>query len=72
MAGDPLVALMLLGMGYDEVSVAPQFVPEVKFAVRNTTLERATALADEVRKQRSANDVRAVLDEARANLYRNH
>jgi phosphotransferase system enzyme I (PtsP) len=44
-ADDPAVAIALLGMGYDSVSVAPNFVSEIKYAVRRTTLAEARGLA---------------------------
>jgi phosphotransferase system enzyme I (PtsI) len=48
MAADPILAPLLLGMGVDELSVAPQAVPLVKDVVRNVTYERARGLAEAV------------------------
>ncbi len=61
-AGDPAMTLLLLGLGFDSVSVAPQFVPEIKFAVRNTSFDAAQGLAREVLAQGTAADVRAILE----------
>lgn len=44
-ASDPLVALVLLGMGYHSVSVSPQFLDEIKYAVRRCSFERAQEAA---------------------------
>ena len=49
-ADDPATALMLLGMGFDAVSVAPNFCPEIKYAVRAHLVERE---ARELRSPRS-------------------
>jgi phosphoenolpyruvate-protein phosphotransferase (PTS system enzyme I) len=45
MAGDALMAPLLLGMGVDELSVVPQAVPLVKDAIRSVTRVQAEALA---------------------------
>lgn len=45
MAGDPLLAPLLLGLGVDEISVNPRSVPMVKDVIRNLTYEQAQALA---------------------------
>lgn len=68
-ASDPLIALVLLGLGYDSVSVAPHFVPEIKYLLRRTTLARAKELAVAVTSERRGKDVRKLLREARRELY---
>ena len=45
MAGDPLLTPLLLGLGVDELSVAPPSVPQIKFLVRRTKMSEATDLA---------------------------
>jgi phosphotransferase system enzyme I (PtsI) len=45
MAGDPVLALLLLGMGVDELSVSPPMVPQIKFLLRRLKLEEARQLA---------------------------
>jgi phosphotransferase system enzyme I (PtsP) len=44
-ASDPAVALLLLGMGFDALSVSPAALPRVKWAVRGTNLARMHSLA---------------------------
>jgi phosphoenolpyruvate-protein phosphotransferase (PTS system enzyme I) len=44
MAGDPLMTPLLVGMGVDELSVAPVAVPLVKDAIRQITYEEAKEL----------------------------
>jgi phosphoenolpyruvate-protein phosphotransferase (PTS system enzyme I) len=69
LASDPLNALVLLGLGYHSVSVAPHFVPEIKYLLRSTTMEKARELAEAVTSQRRARDVRELMREAREELY---
>jgi phosphotransferase system enzyme I (PtsI) len=45
MAGEPVLAPLLLGLGVDELSVAPSLVPAVKFLVRRLKLSEARELA---------------------------
>jgi len=45
MASDPLSVIMLVGLGYDTLSVSPQDLPLVKWVVRNVPLESARAAA---------------------------
>lgn len=47
-AGDPLYAILLLGMGMDQLSVAPTALPEIKFMVRNLDMKDAKELADTI------------------------
>lgn len=46
MAGDPLLIPLLLGLGVDELSVAPPAVPRIKYLIRRLKLSEAAALAD--------------------------
>ena len=46
MAGDPVLAPLLLGLGVDELSVAPPLVPSIKFLIRRLKMEEAKKLAD--------------------------
>jgi phosphotransferase system enzyme I (PtsI) len=45
MAGDPVLAPLLLGLGVDELSAAPSLVPPVKFLIRRLKLSEAQELA---------------------------
>ncbi len=47
MAGDPVFAPLLLGLGIDELSMTPTLLPAVKYIVRNMRLSDAQALAKE-------------------------
>jgi phosphotransferase system enzyme I (PtsI) len=46
MAGDPVLAPLLLGLGVDELSAAPPLVGPVKFLVRRLKLSEAKELAE--------------------------
>ena len=61
-AGDPAIALVLLGMGYDAVSVSPQFVPEIKYAVRRMRSDQLQNLAREIASHDTGAGVRGVLE----------
>jgi phosphotransferase system enzyme I (PtsI) len=45
MAGDPVLAPLLLGLGVDELSAAPSLVPSLKFLIRRLKLSQAQELA---------------------------
>jgi len=46
MAGEAVLAPLLLGLGVDELSASPALVPPIKFLVRRLKLSEAKALAD--------------------------
>jgi phosphoenolpyruvate-protein phosphotransferase (PTS system enzyme I) len=46
MAGDPIMTPLLLGLGVDELSVAPPNVPQIKYLVRRLKLSEARELAE--------------------------
>jgi phosphoenolpyruvate-protein kinase (PTS system EI component) len=45
MAGDPLMIPLLLGLGVDELSVAPQAVPQIKYLIRRIKMSEAREIA---------------------------
>src|SRR4029079_5810043 len=45
MAGDPSLVPLLLGLGVDELSVAPPLVPQIKFLIRRLKMSEAKELA---------------------------
>ncbi|MDD4101389.1 MAG: phosphoenolpyruvate--protein phosphotransferase [Kiritimatiellae bacterium] len=48
-AADPFLAVLLIGMGVDELSMSPNLIPLVKKVVRQVKLDDTKLLADEVR-----------------------
>jgi phosphoenolpyruvate-protein kinase (PTS system EI component) len=69
MAGDYATALMLLGMGFDAVSVAPNLLNEIKYAVRRTPASEAAEIARAALAEKSSEGVRRVLQEVRERLH---
>ncbi|MEQ9823907.1 MAG: phosphoenolpyruvate--protein phosphotransferase [Puniceicoccaceae bacterium] len=47
MAGDPIFSSLLIGLGVDELSVAPSSYAEIKYLIRHLSVERARQMADE-------------------------
>jgi phosphotransferase system enzyme I (PtsP) len=46
MAGDPGCALLLLGMGFNSLSINAAALPRVKWAIRSVTFAQMEALAE--------------------------
>jgi phosphotransferase system enzyme I (PtsI) len=61
MAGDPRHAVLLLGLGVDELSVSSYDLPRVKVAIRSVPVVRAREIAEEVLAVKSADEVRTLL-----------
>ena len=61
MAGDPLQAVALVGLGVRVLSLLPASIPLVKRAVRAVSLERITALMKEAMKLTTAEEVEQLL-----------
>jgi len=49
-AADPVMAVLMVGMGVDELSMAPTFIPLVKKIVSQVSIDDARGLADVVRR----------------------
>jgi phosphoenolpyruvate-protein phosphotransferase (PTS system enzyme I) len=69
MAGDYATALMLMGMGFDAVSVAPNFLHEIKHAVRQSTFAEAQAMARATSSATTSEEVRQELAAMRERLH---
>ena len=61
MAGDPHTAVLLVGLGVDELSVSCYDVPRVKAAIRSVRAEAVRALADEALTAATAAPVKAIV-----------
>jgi phosphotransferase system enzyme I (PtsI) len=63
MAGDPVFAPLLLGLGVDCLSMSPAWLPAVKYLVRSMTMADARALAVEALGMTSPKEIYARCDE---------
>ena len=61
MASEPLSAFLLIGLGYETLSVAPPALPYIKWTVRQVSAARARAAAEQALAARSADAVLDVL-----------
>jgi phosphotransferase system enzyme I (PtsI) len=48
MAGESIYALVLIGLGFDELSMNPFSIPRMKKIIRQSTLKEAMLLAEKV------------------------
>ena len=62
MAGDPIFTPLLIGLGVDSLSMAPIWLPTVKFLIRAMKLSDAKALAEEALAMDSAKEIYATCD----------
>ncbi len=62
MAGDPVYAPLLLGLGVDGLSMSPAWLPSVKYLIRSMTMADARALAAEAMALSSAKEIYARCD----------
>jgi phosphotransferase system enzyme I (PtsI) len=62
MAGDPMFAPLLLGLGVDELSMTPTLLPTVKYLVRLMTMADARKLAETALTLTSATEIYALCD----------
>jgi phosphocarrier protein FPr len=62
LAGDPAAAVLLVGLGVRELSMAPPLIAEVKQALRVVTLADAIAAAEQAVNASDATAARAVAD----------
>jgi len=63
MAGDPVFAPLLLGLGVDELSMSPTLLPAVKYLVRAMKLSDAKALVEEALTLEDPKKIYAKFDE---------
>ncbi|RFC41855.1 MAG: phosphotransferase system [Verrucomicrobia bacterium] len=62
MAGDPIFAPLLLGLGIDGLSMSPAWLPSVKYLVRAMTMADAKALAAKALTMASPKEIYAMCD----------
>lgn len=64
LAGDPAGAILLLAMGYDELSMNASNILRVKAAIRSVTMKRAQELLEQVLQIDTAEGIQACLAQA--------
>jgi phosphotransferase system enzyme I (PtsI) len=57
MAGDPNMVPLLLGLGVDELSVAPPLIARVKYIIRRLKLDEATTFANRALKMHTSDEI---------------
>lgn len=62
-AADPRFVPLLLGLGVEQLSVSTRFLPEIKLAIRKTSIVRAIQLAEEALHLGSSQEINQLLDE---------
>ena len=63
MASDPLAALLLFGMGLDELSLSPLFIPVVRKVIREVDYQTARLIARETLQMASVQEIKGYLVE---------
>lgn len=63
MAGDPLSIPLLVGLGFDQLSVAPYLIPDIKQTVRAVRAEECRALVSDALRCAEAAEVTALIHE---------
>ncbi|HTR56445.1 MAG TPA: phosphoenolpyruvate--protein phosphotransferase [Kofleriaceae bacterium] len=61
MAGEPMIAPVLIGLGIRELSMSAVSIPEVKQTIRQMTVADAEALVARIRNLPTTSDVRAIV-----------
>jgi len=62
MAGDPLAALILLGLGLDEFSMSASSIPQIKKIIRSVTLKEAQEIAHKALNLSTADEVKKMVE----------
>jgi phosphotransferase system enzyme I (PtsP) len=68
MAADPVCTLLLVGLGFDELSMGPFFIPVIKRLIRGLNFDIAQSLAKEVLTLPSVSDVKSRIFETMREL----
>ncbi len=63
MASDPLATLLLVGMGLDEMSLSPLFIPVVRKVIREVDYQTARLIARETLQMASVQEIKGYLVE---------
>jgi phosphoenolpyruvate-protein phosphotransferase len=68
-AGDHYYTMLLIGLGFRELSMAPVFLPRVKLMIRNFSIDEAQSIAKKAVLMSSANEIRELLKEKSRGIW---
>ena len=68
MAGDPLFCPLLLGLGLDELSMAPVVIPEIKRVIRACSFEECVELVEHAMGMLTGSDIRKFIRRQMGNV----
>ncbi len=63
MAAHPETAMLLIGLGVDEMSTSPILVPKIKRLIRSVTISEARDMADEALEMKTAGRIRVLYED---------
>jgi phosphoenolpyruvate-protein kinase (PTS system EI component) len=68
MAADPMATLVLLGLGLDELSMEPFFIPVIKQLIRSVSYATAADLAQQVLQLATVSEIKSTIFDAMRSL----
>jgi phosphotransferase system enzyme I (PtsP) len=68
MAADPMATLVLLGLGLDELSMEPFFIPVIKQLIRSVSYASAVDLAQQVLQMATVREIKSTIFDAMRSL----
>ena len=68
MAADPMATLVLLGLGLDELSMEPFFIPVIKQLIRSVAYPAAVDLAQQVLRLATVREIKSTIFDAMRSL----
>ena len=68
-AGDHYLTILLVGLGFRELSMSPVFLPRVKLMVRSVSVKEAEDLAREAVQMSSPNEIRELVTEKSRSIW---
>ena len=68
MAADPMATLVLLGLGMDELSMEPFFIPVIKQLIRSVAYASAVDLAQQVLQLATVREIKSTIFDAMRSL----
>lgn len=68
MSADPVIAILLVGLGIDEISASPVVLPKIKKAIRSIRYSEAREIAQKALTLQTGKEIRNFLDEKLQNI----